>query len=319
MSRIDARADKWLFSAFALLNTVGYNNESSWTFGAVRRDVRLKLAPRAEFWRRMVAEQGHLDLLRRAGGALVMDLVPYWGACEDQLPEPGLPKTTWQRESLAVRAAIEPILHQFHEQEGVDLLWEKARGAHEAAASVLGSVAAALAQVAERVGAPDDGAPSTIVISPNLLDAQGRGYSFSTSDASFLYVGPTASSTEAAGIVVHEYLHRWVDPIAERLVRFEDDLRLAHARASFRLVADLYPEASIWLGETIVRACTAVLAPDFSRGKSSLSAWLQEQERLGFIGIQEAYARFSTEAPSAGLVAELVRLVLGRVNETRFV
>jgi hypothetical protein len=310
------REDPSLFAAFALLNAIGYNSESGLHFSDVRKDVRLSLAAQAAHWRLSLDSAGLLEPLLRAGGAMLMDVLPCWSSRGDPSRQVEECRTSWQRESRSELNGIDQWLNSFSSEVEIESLWIMHRASYETAASLLDGVIPKLQALAARCADENDNV--LVELKPNLLDAHGRGYSVSTPGQTWIYLGPFKNSLEAETLAVHELLHRWVDPVAEHALLSKDlsDLML-RARAQFRIVAESYPEIAIWLGETVVRAATASMVP--KTGEAALSHedelsifW----ERAGFIGFADAYRYFLSEPkePLENVLHQAVLLVYDRLK-----
>ena len=313
-----SQLDPGLFAAFALANLAGHHADDGWEFGAVRRAVRLALAPRAQYWSDELDAAGLRQLVRRAGGALVMDVVPQLTAAPALAirTAPLDYLTSWQAESLESLRGLDTVLGRFYREEGITGLWDAHRAAYAQEARLLDTVQPHLETIARDLRATEAGAAVSHTISvrlaPNLLDARGRGYSVSFHDETWLFFGPLEHAAQARFVAMHEFLHRWVDPIAERTANadLEPD-PMPVARARYRIVAELYPELAIWIGETVVRALTAwYTARDGEAGTFDLDAVLATQERIGFRGVRDIVGRLRSAAvgASAEFIPEAVRL-----------
>jgi len=314
--------DESLFASFALLNLAGHDADDGWEFGEVRRAVRLALAPSARRWNDTLDAAGLKTTIKRAGGALVMDLIPQF------VPPPALAVradalrylTSWQGASLGAMTGFDDLLRRFYQESDVASLWQRSLPAFEEQLLLFDTVGPLLQGIADDLdgGALDDALEVRLV--PNLLDARGRGYSVSFDRETWLFFGPVGNRAQARQLATHEFLHRWVDPIAERCARETTAPDpIAFGRARFRMVAELYPELSIWIGETVVRAMSAwYCARGADSGSFDLSAALHYQERIGFLGAGEIVNRLR-EGPAGsigGMVQEALVLALARALET---
>ncbi len=314
-----AKADPCLFTAFALLNTTGYNAESGWQFSEVRKAVRVKLAAKSQYWRSTLDNAGFLESIRRGGGAVVMDVIPLLS------PPPNFAlqadnaeyTTRWQNESRSSLTGIEQWLQQFYKEEDVESLWLKYLQFYEEAINELQQLSLQLKDLVAWFGEPSNTLTLEIVLLPNLLDAKGRGYSLSTLQRTWLFLGPIDDPSQAEGLAIHELLHRWIDVVAERKVQNGHDVDpMPQARAQFRIVAESYPELAIWIGETVVRAVATWLRPILqSSVQNSADESLTYYEQIGFIGIQDAYRHLKGESgrPLLDLIQESIDLVYRRV------
>src|SRR5689334_18466209 len=120
-----AKADPCLFTAFVLLNALGYNAENGWQFNRVRRAVRLRLARRAAYWHSALSNAGLLEPIQRAGGAMLMDIVPFLSPPPDFVFQTDATEYTthWQRESRSSLVGIDQWLCRIYDEERLDLLW----------------------------------------------------------------------------------------------------------------------------------------------------------------------------------------------------
>lgn len=284
------RGDPTLFVAFAVLNAIGYNSENGLHFSDVRKDVRLSLVAHGVQWRQTLDGEGLLQPLLRVGGAMLMDVLPYLSLRDAASPPVEEYFTNWQRASRSALDGIDRWLRCFSSEVGLESLWIKHRDSYETAASLLGGVIPKLQSLAARCS--DENANVSVQLEPNLLDAHGRGYSVSAPGQTWLYLGPLRNSLEAETLAVHELLHRWVDPVTERVSLGNDRNNLmARAKAQFPIVAESYPELAIWLGETVVRAATAWLVPKSTQVPlSNEDQFPVFWERAGFIGFSDAYS-----------------------------
>jgi len=315
----EAKPDLCLFTAFALLNVTGYNTENGWQFTKVRKAVRLRLSHRSTYWRSALSDADLLEPIQRAGGGMLMDIVPFLSPPPDFViqADGGEYTTSWQRESRSALEGIDQWLRRFYEKESIESLWSEHLGAYEDGAPMLQRLGPSLEAIAGRFGEPLNSTALEIVLMPNLLDAKGRGYSLSTPQCTWLFLGPVDEPSQAEGLAVHELLHRWVDLAADKTVRNGGGTdSVLKARALFPIVARSYPDLAIWISETVVRAATAWL------GRSPRKATLQSTdesianyERMGFIGIQEAYRHLvgEPERPPLKAIEQAIELVHRRV------
>jgi hypothetical protein len=283
------REDRSLFIGFALLNVIGYNAENGWHFSHVRKDVRLSLSAHASHWQCALGSAGLLEPLLRAGGAMLMDVLPSLSLGDDSSRRIGECSTKWQRASQFALTGIDQWLLRFSSEGAVESLWLKHHESYQEAGSLLQSVIPRLQSLAAHFSCEND--QVAVLLEPNLLDAHGRGYSMSISDQTWLYLGPVKDRLEAETLAAHELLHRWADPAAERVVRSGRLMDpMPRARAQFRIVAESYPELAIWIGETVVRAATAWLVPESIkvtlRNEAEVSTFW---EQVGFVGFADAY------------------------------
>ena len=314
--------DESLFASFALANLAGHHADDGWEFGEVRRAVRLALAPSARRWSDALDAAGLKTAIKRAGGALLMDVIPQFE------PPPALMVradalhylTGWQGASLGAMTGFDDLLRRFYQESDVAALWQHWLPAYEEHVLLLDSVGSVLEMIANDFngGAPDDALEVRLV--PNLLDARGRGYSVSFDRETWLFFGPVGDCGHARQLATHEFLHRWVDPIAERCAsETTAPDPIAFGQARFRIVAELYPELAIWIGETVVRALTAwYVARGPESGSFDLNAALHHQERIGFLGAREIVNRLRDGPAGAigGLVQDAVVLARDRALET---
>ena len=248
-----------------------------------------------------------------------MDIVPFLS------PAPGFVlqanavecTTYWQRESKSALAGLDHCLRSFYKEESLDSLWSEHLRAYEDAVAMLQQLGPSLEAIAGRFGEPVNSATLEIVLMPNLLDAKGRGYSLSTAQCTWLFLGPVDESSQAEGLAVHELLHRWVDVAADKTVRNSGEADpMLKARALFPIVAESYSDLAIWVGETVVRAATAWLVPNLQKpALQSTDELLAYYEQIGFIGIQEAHRHLvgEPERPPRDVIHEAVALVYHRV------
>ncbi|OGN93448.1 MAG: hypothetical protein A2Z75_06240 [Chloroflexi bacterium RBG_13_50_10] len=313
------RIDPHLFTAFALLNAVGYNAENGWQYTSVRKAVRLRLAGHSDHWRSILTDAGLLETVQRSGGAMLMDIVPLLLSPPDFLLQEGGEehRTSWQSESRSSLGGIDCWLRRFYEDESLAQLWKENLRAYEEAAGLLQPLGSSLEALAQRFGEPSAGGTLEIVLMPNLLDAKGRGYSVSTAHRTWLFLGPLEDSSQAQRLVVHELLHRWVDVAAERAIKkgaWADPMPAAMAQ--FRIVAESYPNLSIWVAETVVRAATSWLLPSlYDTGRQSINGLMSDYEQIGFVGAETAYAHLVAERgqPLADIIQEVVDMVFQQV------
>lgn len=304
-----------LFALFALANISGYNSDNQWEFSRVRRMVRSKLANRSKYWRTTLEKTGFLPYMQRGGGGRLMDIVP-----QLSLPHlawaPGVSaRVSWQQDSSVVLRNLETILGDFVREEAVFDLWSSLGHFYEEAARELEPGFSTLEAIARRFGEPRDRDGLTILVVPNLLDAHGRGYSLSSENRTWLFLGPVQNGEQGTEIAVHELVHRWVDWACDRYRGFENiSDPMPQARAQFRIVAELYPELPIWVGETIVRAATAWLVSSLRylerKGRTEL---LLHYEQIGFVGISHAYELFAQEPLIPEMLDEVIKSVVGEV------
>jgi hypothetical protein len=308
-----------LFVAFALLNATGYHAENGLSFSLARREIRLKLASSGNYWLSRLEGMGLSASLHRAGGAILMDHVPLFPGpfCFERSREVLRYATKWQRDSLGALTGVEGLLQEFSDKEHLSKMWAGQEAARASAAALLHSLAEPLTRLAARFGEPTTSRTMRVFLWPNLLDAQNRGYSLSSSDCTWLFLGPFQDPATAEATATHELLHRWADPEAEHEVTLMGGKDpMPEARAEFRIVAEAYSDLSIWISEIVVRAITAWLLPRYTEQhhKSAVS-YLEQSELQGMVGITAAYNHFCTspEKPLPALVKDAVQLVHGRV------
>jgi len=283
---VTPKLDSRLFAVFALANAVGYNMENGWEFGPVRREVRCRLARGAARWRTALESLGILPYVQRGGASKLMDLAPQLASPPDFAPLRSCEyRVRWQTEWTRLQG-IEATLADFVRHEPILEMWSEFKPAYEEEASHFSAAGQHLARIAALFAEPSD---VDVVLLPNLLDARGRGYSASSASQSWLYFGPMRNARQAEEVAVHELLHRYIDHACEKRWQQEpaptpDPMPLATAR--FRIVADLYSDFQIWVGETIVRAMTVRLVPDLEYVEESpAEALLAYYERIGFLGV----------------------------------
>lgn len=318
---IIAKGSLSLFTAFALLNMVGYNAENGWRYGTVREKVRLKLSTRADYWRSILKGEGLLECILQAGGAQIMDLIPILSVgSEPAMLSKGIQHTAgWQEESRVNLTKIENLLQRFFTEENLELLWETFRSAVDEATVLFQKQENKLQSIASCFSYNAGVDSFDLILLPNLLDAHNRGYSVSMMPATFLFLGPVSSFQEAENLVVHELLHRWVDSEAERIsaIKVFPNL-MPQARAKFRMVADSYPDLSIWIGETVVRATTSWLTAEMPSTRfQNEDEMIVFYEQLGFIGFGKAYRHFndSQNVPLDIILPEVIQIVGKTVEE----
>jgi hypothetical protein len=306
-----------LFALFALANMSGYNSDNRWEFSHVRRMVRSKLASRAKYWRSVLEKSGLLLYMQRGGGGKLMDLVPQLSPSDLAWNSSVTVRTSWQTDSGAALQGLEPVLHDFVEQESILGLWSSLRGLYEESARELQRGFGTLERIARQFGEPLGSGAFVILLLPNLLDAHGRGYSVSTEERTWLFIGPVQNEEQGSEIAVHELVHRWVDWACDRHLCFDNvPDPMPQAKAQFRIVADLYPELPIWVGETIVRAATAWLVPNLRYlERQGTKELLSYYEQIGFVGISDAYELFAHGTSMSATLGECVGLVRDRVLE----
>jgi hypothetical protein len=294
---VDAR----LFTIFALANVAGYNSDNGWEYGHVRQAVRIELAGRSNYWRSTLHEAGLLRSVQRSGGATLMDLMVSLSQPPELALVPAPPLyTAWQAESRSSLKGLESILRDFVQREPIMALWSRLRPEYEKAAQTFAAVSQKLHDVAVRLDGPCAAGALDILLLPNLLDAAGRGYSLSAPERTWLFFGPARNAMQAGEVGVHELIHRWTDPVCEAQLQFEDHRDpMPNAKAKFRIVAELYPDFPIWVSETIVRAATAWLIPELEYVEVQGTVELLEYyERIGFLGVTDAYQLFATRGES---------------------
>jgi len=304
-----------LFALFALANVSGYNTDNQWEFSRVRRVVRSKLANRSTYWRSAMEKTGLLPYMQRGGGGRLMDIVPQLSLPHLAWAPDVCARVSWQQDSSVVLRNLEPILGDFVREEAVFDLWSSLGHFYEESARELRSGFSTLEAIARRFGEPRDAHALTILVVPNLLDAHGRGYSVSSTNRSWLFLGPMQNAEQGTEIAVHELVHRWVDWACDRYHPFENaPERMPQARAHFRIVAELYPELPIWVGETIVRAATAWLIPSPRYlERRATDELLSYYERIGFVGISAAYQLFLQEPRIPDELDEVIKSVVEKV------
>jgi len=313
------RLDEGLFAAFAMLNATGYNSENGWEYTAARKAVRLRLAANSALWRERLDEVRLLEPLQRAGGAMLMDILPFLSPPPDFLPvrRDDDHLTSWQRESLSSLQGIEPWLRRFYMEEPVGLLWSENLPAYEAAMRGLQPACPFLDSLVSSFNPQDTPRPE-IIIMPNLLDAKGRGYSASTKRLTVLFLGPLDDPVRNEVLATHELLHRWADAAAEQAVREAGGADpMPAARALFRIVAESYPDLSIWVAETLVRSATAWVLPDLHpRGAKDIPQSVSDNDRIGFVGAVAAYRYLEGGGKrTAVAMQEAARIVLRTVQD----
>jgi hypothetical protein len=299
-----ARSDPSLFTAFALLNACGYNSENGWQYSATRKAVRLRLADRSAHWRSALKADGLLEIIVRAGGAMLMDIIPLVSGPPDFIFQNEAHYTaSWQRDSRFSLAGLEHWLKRFYVDEALSMLWSDHLVVYKKAEATLERSSHRLEDIASEFGEPS----LEIVLLPNLLDVRGRGYSVSLEGSSWLFFGPIDDECDAESLSVHELVHRWIDVAAERAVSETGAADpMPQARAQFRMVAESYPDFAIWISETAVRAVTAWLMHERSDSRlQRLKDDIAFCEEIGFIGIQEAYNLLSSGRKRS--LPELVR------------
>jgi hypothetical protein len=295
----DIELDDRLFTAFALLNLTGHDGENGWEFDPVRRSVRSRLAPRAHHWRSTIGRSGLIEPMHRAGGAVLMDQIPLMSPPPDFTlrPEAFEYLTDWQRSSRSSLPGLSQTLSEFYRNESVGSQWARCHEAYNDTAALLREASDALTNVIDDAIDFDDRDRIGVLLLPNLLDIRGRGYSLSSNQLTWLFLGRLENAGQARHLVLHELLHRWVDPAAERFVAG----RVAHdpdpmplARARFRIVAESYPELAIWMSEITVRAATAWMVSNFLGGSpEGVGKSLKFDEKIGFTGLIETFELIS--------------------------
>lgn len=280
-----------MFCAFALLNLIGYDNENGWTYGRTRTKARVYLAREREGWTARLAEAGLVEPLTRAGGAMLMDLLPFMapGTYTLETVDVGQ-RTPWQRCAKEELAGVDGWLEQFSREVPIDGLWESCQGDYQRLGQLVRPCTDRLLDIVSRFPEPLDKLKELVVL-PNLLDMRGRGYSLSAGERTWLYLGPVETEQDAERILVHELLHRWVDPLAAALVNEAGGTEVMPvAKARYRLVAESYPEAEVWLSEIVVRAATLKITA--TQDEQARTRFLSRSEAEGLIGISDAFDRF---------------------------
>lgn len=193
--------------------------------------------------------------------------------------------TNWQSSSLQYISKIKNILIQFSSSDSFNPIWEDYGKDCERQISIVEKSTPCLKQVLEQF--PSHNHPDRVELIVNLLDAKGRGYSLSSHETTWIFLNPvTANLLELENLILHEMLHRWVDPIAEKKITgCECSSLMQNASAVFRIVSESYREYPIWVGETVVRAATAWCM----REKTNPEQSLQHLEKMGFVGVQKAF------------------------------
>lgn len=223
-------------------------------------------------------------------------------------------RVSWQRDSSSALRNLEPVLQDFVQEESVSALWSSLRHFYDEAARELQPGFGTLEGIAQQFGDSDRLA---ILVLPNLLDAHGRGYSVSSPERTWLFLGPVRNGEQGTEIAVHELVHRWVDWACDTHACFAGAPDpMPQAKAQFRIVAELYPELPIWVGETIVRAATARLLPNLryleQQGTAEL---LSYYEQIGFVGISHAYELFAQGTHISNTIEAAIKSIVGRIME----
>jgi hypothetical protein len=284
---VACRADPLTFTAFALLNAVGYHTENSVRYGDVRRKLRLRLGRTGSHWRSVLAGEGLLEEIHKGAGARLSDVALALGGPPSFEPVRDLPAylVHWQAESVRSLASLPAILAEFWERERLDALWADVLPEYERACRALDRVSDVVAGLAQAI----DGGAFRIELRPNLLDAFGRGYSVSTAEMTVITLGGEVRDPSLAR---HELLHRWADVSGHAVARTAPFDPMPSLVARYPRVAQGYPDLGIWLGEVLVRSACAVLE-DASRDR------VVQLEEQGFLGSSLACDRLAASAPSA--------------------
>jgi hypothetical protein len=291
--------DDRLFTAFALLNLSGYDRENGWEFDPVRRSVRSRLAPRAQHWRESVSRSGLLEPMNRGGGAILLDHIPFLSPPPEFAlrPEPFFYLTDWQRSSRSLLPGISQILSRFYIEESVGAQWARCHEAYFKAAALLREASDSLSKATDDAIDFDDRDRIGVNLVPNLLDVRRRGYSLSSDRITWLFLGGIQHAGYARELILHELLHRWVDPAAERFVsnrNVGDPDPMPLARARFRMVAESYPELAIWTSEITVRAATVwMISHDLGGPPESIDKSLSLDEKIGLVGVTRIFELIS--------------------------
>ena len=225
--------------------------------------------------------------------------------------------TDWQRESKSRLARLDHWLRQFYEEEGVDRLWSEHLPSHEQAAAALRQFSASVESTAKIFSEHTMSGTLEIVMMPNLLDMRNRGYSLSSDQRTWIFLGPVDDPADWEQLAVHEMLHRWVDPAAEETVlKNSAPDPMPQFRAQYPVVAQSYPDLNIVVGETVVRAATAwLMARLRTQPSRKTEESISHNEEIGFVGISDAYEHLVSRvegSPSSAL-KEAVELVCRRV------
>lgn len=306
-----------LFALFALANLSGYNSDNQWEFSLVRRTVRSKLASHGKHWRSALDKVGLLPYIQRGGGGRLMDIVPQLSPPDLAWAPRAFARVSWQRDSSQLLRDLETILGDFLREEAIVDLWSSLGHLYEEAARMLQPAFGTLEAIAQRFGEPRDRDALTVHVVPNLLDAHGRGYSVSSGNQTWLFLGPVQNAEQGTEIAVHELVHRWIDWACDQYSPFgRAPDPMPQARAEFRIVAELYPEFPIWVGETIVRAATAWLisTPRYLE-RQATSELLSYYERIGFVGVSGAYELFAQQLSIPNALDEVIHSVVDKVLE----
>jgi len=310
--------DPGLFTAFGLLNSAGYNTENGWRFHQVRKAVRLKLAHSGDYWREQFSEAGLMEPALRAGGAMVMDIIPLLSLPPDFIIKPRgeIYSTPWQRESEAVLQGIDQWLRRFYEEEAIDSLWSEHLEAYQAEGAKFDKVIQILPAIARQFSEPLQGLGLRITLMPNLLDAKGRGYSLSSDDSTWLFFGPLEEGM-VIKTAIHELLHRWVDrAIDAAMAETRDFSAMFRAKAKFPIVAVNYPDLPIWASEIVVRAATMWFIHKMGLSSENPAEMLALDEHMGFLHVQEVFRHFEFYSTCSASVAvqEAIKVLTRRLE-----
>ncbi|MCP4702968.1 MAG: DUF4932 domain-containing protein [candidate division Zixibacteria bacterium] len=318
--KVQIEANPVLFTAGSLLNAVGYNSDSSWQYTPIRAAVRLALANTAQRWQSQLDKDGILGTFLKGNGAVLMDIVPLIGGIPNFEPllESHQYSTCWQSESKKVVNNVARWLRCFYREERITHLWNKAELEYKQQIKLIEQQANDLACLAEEIGGLNNDYLK-IVVWPNPVDAIGRGYSLSCTDCTWLFVGHLTSPFQAKRLLVHELLHRWVDPIAEREALLYDLDPMPKVSARYRMVAEGYPDLAIWMAELVVRSLTAWYLPDPQLAVGDgLKRWIEQEESYGFIGLGSVYSYLESKTSfSPDVIDESVAILIRNIGISR--
>ncbi len=291
-----------LFVGFALLNVAGYDAENGWLYHPVRQAVRLSLLGKRAYWREALAKADLLDPLLRCGGGPVMDLYPVLADLDTMAGTGPSLTTSWQRGSAELAGDIGAVVRRFMDEERALSLWPRCERAYHLAGRALCEVANILGKTLACIDDSSLHLPERVVLVPNLLDAAGRGYSLSSADTTWLFFGPRSTQVPEQEVLVHEFLHRFADAMADETIpEGTGDALVPRAIARFPLVAAGYPDFRVWVSETVVRAATvAVLASVGVLAGDQVKPRLDVEQQRGFLGVHAAMAQLTDpiDAPS---------------------
>jgi hypothetical protein len=157
-----------------------------------------------------------------------------------------------------------------------------------------------------RIGQPP---PAGVIVLPNLLDANWRGYGPRVGEISYVLMGPAIEPN--IGLIQHEAMHPIINPLVDAHMGVIERGQADHLFAGLKpRVAAGYRAWPTMLRESVIRAVEVRLAAPAEQERR-----MQQEEAAGFPLVRPLVARLADYEASGQAMTDFMPRLLAALND----